>query len=281
MTTSVWVPPPQNAAEATVVSAAAVGAVSLVFAALGVSMAASGTSATAAAVGGTTGKVANKINGVLPDTVKKWLEDYVSSKRKLVVTEQVGSPFLPTKPELLTYIISTLFLAFSFSYVKVSSLSQILIVLPSILATSILVGFAKTFFSIAYSRSRGVWTEHKLWYFGLATFIVTTFAFRMPFSSPTRTVHYGPKFTEHIGAVLSSASILISLAFAGIFGVLMLGGFTVIGGTGLAMCIIGAFFDTFPIEPMSGKDLLNHSKALWAGLFMVTLAIYASWLLLM
>ena len=162
-----------------------------------------------------------------------------------------------------------------------SNLSQILLVLPAIFATSIVVGFAKTFFSTAYSRSRGIWTEHKLWYFGLATFIITTFAFRMPFSSPTRTVHYGPKFTERIGAVLSSASILISLAFAGFFGVLLLGGFTVIGGTGLAMCIIGAFFDTFPIQPMGGKEILNHSKPLWAGLFIVTLAVYVSWLLLM
>jgi hypothetical protein len=84
-----------------------------------------------------------------------------------------------------------------------------------------------------------------------------------------------------MGAILVSASILISLAFAGFFGVLLLGGFTVIGGTGLAMCIIGAFFDTFPIEPMSGRNILNYNKVLWAGLFTVTLALYASWLLLM
>ena len=227
------------------------------------------------------GKVKSKIHDLLPDTVKKWLEDFVSSKRKLAVTEKTGSPFLPTKPESIAYLISTLFLAFSFSYVKVNTITQILIVLPTILATSILVGFAKTFFSIVYSRRRGVWTEHKVWYFGLATFIVTTFAFRMPFSSPTRTVHCGPKFTKRLGAVLSSASILLTLGFAGFFGVLLLAGFTVIGSTGLAMCIIGSFFDTFPIEPMGGKDILSHSKALWVGMFAVTLALYACWLLLM
>jgi hypothetical protein len=102
----------------------------------------------------------------------------------------------------------------------------------------------------------------------------------MPFSSPTRQVHCGPKFTKRLGAILSSTSILISLAFAGIFGLLLLGGLTVIGSTGLAMCIIGAFFDTFPIAPLSGKEILDHSKTLWIILFFISLALYASWLLL-
>lgn len=226
-------------------------------------------------------KVGRKIANLLPDKIKAWLENFVASKRKIAITEKAGSPFVPTKPEALAYIVSTLFLALSFSYVKVSDLSQILVVLPTIFATSILVGFAKTFFSIVYSRKRGVWTEHKVWFFGLVTFIVTTFAFRVPFSSPTRNVHYGPKFTKRMGAILSSASILLSLAFAGFFGVLLLFGFTVIGGTGLAMCLIGAFFEAFPIEPMSGKNILNFNKVLWAGLFTTTLALYVAWLLLM
>jgi hypothetical protein len=280
LTTSVWVPPLQNAVGAMVVSVAAVGAAFLVFAAAGVGVAASGATIAVAATG-SMGKIINKIRKLLPDTIKKWLEALVASKRKLSVIEKTGSPFVPTKPEGLAYIISILFLAFSFSYVKATDLSQILVVLPTIFATSILVAFVKSFFSIVYSRQRGVWTEHKLWYFGLATFIVTTFAFRVPFSSPTRNVHYGPKFTKRMGAILSSATILISLAFAGFFGVLLFGGFTVIGSTGLAMCIIGALFDTFPIEPLSGKNIFNHNKILWVGLFTVTLALYASWLLFM
>jgi hypothetical protein len=272
------VPPPQNAVAATVVSVTVVGAVSLVFAAAGAGVAASNAASTASAEEAI-GKVKSKIHDLIPDTAKKWLEDFVSSKRKLAVTEKTGSPFLPTKPETLAYVISTLFLAFSFSYVKVPSLSEILLVLPAILATSILVGFAKTFFSIVYSRRRGVWTEHKVWYLGLATFIVTTFAFRMPFSSPTRTVHCGPKFTKRLDAILSLASILLSLGFAGFFGVLLLAGFTLIGSTGFAMCLIGAFFDTYPIEPMSGKSVFDHSKKLWIILFLITFGLYAWWLM--
>jgi hypothetical protein len=48
----------------------------------------------------------------------------------------------------------------------------------------------------------------------------------------------------------------------------------------LSMCVIGSFFGTFPISPMSGKDIFSHSKRLWAGLFVATLIIFVAWILL-
>jgi hypothetical protein len=263
------VPQPANAAVAPVAAVLATGAVSVAIA------------AAITPAGLPTGKVTQKTRDLLPETWKKWLSDFISSKRKLAVDEKRGPIFLPTKSEAITYGISIVVLAFSFSYVKVNNLPQILSVLPTILATSVLVGFVKTLVLIAYSRSRGVWTEHKLWYFGLATFIFTTFAFRVPFSSPSRSVHHAAKFTKRLGAILSSAEILISLAFAGFFVVLLVSGFTMIGSTGLAMCIIGAFFDTFPIAPMNGNAIIEHSKILWAALFIVTLVLYCAWLFLL
>ena len=262
----VWVPPASDAAVATVVAVAATGAVSVVVAAAN------------SAAGAPTGKVAKEVSGLLPSALKKWLASFLASKRKLIVDEKRGSIFLPTKPELLAYAISIVLLAFSFSYVKVSSLGDILTVLPTIFATSILVGFAKSFVTITYARHRGVWTEFKLWYFGLAIFIITTFAFRVPFSSPTRNVNHAPKMTKRLSATLSIFLILIALAFAGLFFVLLLAGNKVIGGTGLAMCLIAAFFDTFPIIPLYGKKIFDYSKPVWAALFVSTLAFYIAWL---
>jgi len=262
------VPPPTNAVAATTVAAVAVGASSVAVA------------AAVTPVGVPTGKVTKEISDFLPTAVKRWLAGFMSSKRKSVVNEKTGSPFVPKKPEVIAYCISIALLAFSFSYVKVDSLSEILVVLPITLATSVIVVFVRTFVLVVYARSRGVWTEHKLWYFGLATLVVTTFAFRVPLSFPTRSVHYAPKLTKRISAILSSAAILIALAFAGLFFVLLLSGFTMIGSTGLAMCIISAFFDTFPITPMNGKKIFDHSKVLWAALFTATLLLYGSWLLL-
>ena len=264
----VWVPKPANAVAAVGLSAVAIGAISLVFAALNNPM------------GGVGGKIGEKTKGLIPDNIKKWLEDLVSSRRKLHTEGKVGSPFKPTKPEALAYITAIFILAISFSYVKVITLDQIWVLLPVFFATSVLVGFVQKFFSIAFMRSRGVWSEHKIWPFGLVLFLFTTFAFKVPFSSPTRSVHQSTKFTQRLGAIVSASEILISLAFAGFFFLLLTEGYGAIGGAGLAMCVIGSFFGTFPIAPMSGKDIFDHSKRLWLGLFIATLIIFAAWLAL-
>jgi len=77
------------------------------------------------------------------------------------------------------------------------------------------------------------------------------------------------------------ADIIISLAFAGGFYLIMIGGYPAIGSVGLAMCIIGAFFDSLPIPPLNGRTIFNYSKTIWAALFAATLVLYVSWLLLL
>jgi hypothetical protein len=270
-TAEAWVPAPTNAGIATAVTVGSVGAVSLIATAI--------TSSPVASTGNALNKLGEKLSDLVPDTTKKWLENFISSRRKLKIGEKTGSTYLPTKPEAKAYCISLIVLALSFSYVKASSIDQIIAVLPTILATSIIVGFAKTYILEAYARSRGVWTEQRLWYLGLAMFVLTTVAFRVPFSSPSRSVHYTPKYTKNLVGTVSYASVLLTLGFAAIFFVITQSGFTLIGSTGLAMCIIGAFFDTFPIEPMNGKSIYKHSKALWAILFGITLTLYIIWLL--
>jgi outer membrane protein assembly factor BamB len=269
-TKTAWVPPPANGAAAVVITFGAVGGVALVAAAV--------SSTAASATGGFLGKIVDKIRELLPDTFKKWLEDVIASKRKLKVDEKEGSPYLPTKSEIAVYSVSILLLTLSFAYVKVPTLSQILTVLPTFFATSILVALVRTYVLATYSRRKGVWTEYKLWYFGIAMFLISTLALRTPFSSPTRTVHHSRNFTERLGGFLSVAAVLITLGFGGIFFILLKSGVVLIGGTGLAMCLISAFFDTFPIEPMSGKDVYKYSKPLWAALFVATLALYVAWL---
>jgi YVTN family beta-propeller protein len=263
----VWVPKPANAVASVAVSAAIVGAASLIFAAL------------SNPLGGLGGTLADKTSGVIPDNIRQWFEEIIASRRKLEAKDKKGSLFRPTTPEIVAYIVSIVVLAVSFSYVKVTTLSQIWVLLPVFLATSFVVAFVQSFFSIVYLRMKGVWSEHVIWPLGLILFLFTTFVFKVPFSSPTRDVN-SKKFTEKLGAMVSASGVLIYLVFAGLFFLLLAGGYTAVGGAGLSMCVIGAFFSTFPIPPMSGKDIFDHSKGLWAGLFIGTLVIFAAWLLL-
>jgi YVTN family beta-propeller protein len=265
--TQVWVPSPTDTAAAVVVSAVVVEAVSLLFAAI------------SNPLGGAGGAASEKTKGMIPDNIKHWLEEVVSSRQKLDAIEKKGSLFKPTKTETLAYVVLIILLAVSFAYVKVITLSQIWMLLPVFFATSVIVGFVQKFFSIAYLRSKGVWSEHTIWPLGLVLFLFTTFAFKIPFSSPTRSVH-SKKFTEHLGAMAAASEILISIAFTGLFFLLFRVGYVAIGDAGLSMCVIGSFFGTFPVPPMSGKDIFNHSKRLWAGLFVATLIIFVAWLLL-
>ena len=231
-----WVPSPVNGIAAGAVTVTAVGAIALLEALSTASLKSAGILS----------QIITKIKELLPETVKKWFEDIISSKRKLQVEKKTWSSYLPTKSELVVYGISTLILTLSFAYVKVINLNDLMTILPTFLATSILVAVVKNYVLTAYSRRKGVWTEYKLWYFGIAMFLVSTLAFRVPFSSPSRKVHHSENFTERLSGFLECAGIFITLAFAGLFYIISRTQFALIGSTGLAMCLISAFFDTFP-----------------------------------
>ena len=266
---NVWNPQPENAAVATVVTAVTLGIASIVVSAASNP---AGTSVSAAATKG---------SDLIPEILKKWLADFLSTKRKKSIEQKTKSTFAVTKPEILAYGVSLTVLTISFSYVKVPDFTQMLVVAPTILATAVIVEFVKTFSSVAIARRLGVWTEHRLWYFGLIMFLITTFAFGVPFSSPSRALYQEPKLTKRREGMVYSAAIIITLAFAALFFILLVSGFTLIGSTGLAMCTIMAFLDTFPVSPMNGKAIYDHNKVTWATLFVATLAIYLSWLILM
>jgi hypothetical protein len=87
------------------------------------------------------------------------------------------------------------------------------------------------------------------------------------------------KFTEKAAAMVSASGVLISLAFAGLFFLLLMGGNTAVGGAGLSMCVLGSLSSILPISPMSGRDIFGHSKRLWAILFITTIVIFGAWLL--
>ena len=264
----IWVPQPVNAAVSIGVSAVVIAIFSAVFSALGNPISKEG------------GEAVGKTKEVIPDNIKEWLEEVVASRREAEALEKTGSLFKPTGTEIVAYIVAIIVLGISFAYVKVITLSQIWALLPVFILTGVLVGFVQKFVSIVYLRSKGVWSEHSIWPLGLVLFLFTTFAFRVPFSSPTRSIH-SKKFTERLGAIVASSEILISLAFAGLFFLLLKGGYTAVGDAGLSMCVIGSFFGTFPLKPMSGKEIYNHSKRLWAVFFIATLVVFVGWLLML
>jgi hypothetical protein len=217
-----------------------------------------------------------KIEDVVPSTVKKWLSDSISSKRKVEVKDKVGSRFVLTKIETVSYAVTMSILTLAFAYAKSESLSQILESIPLVLATSILTDFVKSYVITAISRHKGVWTEHRVWYLGLGLFAFSTLALKVPFSSPSRLAHCPGKMNKRLTGLLSSLSIMIMFAFAFIFLLLYFAGFTQVGNIGLIMCLTGGLFETLPIPPMGGKGIYDWNKAVWLTLFTASAASYAA-----
>jgi Zn-dependent protease len=263
----VWVPPTENAVAS---SALTVGTVSLV------SVAASAVSNPSSFP---SSWLAGKINDLLPEGFKEWLKSFIASKHQIIIEQKVGPIFMLTKQEVLSYAVSISVLTFAFSYAQATSLDQILLFIPTVLATSIAVEFSKNLLMEITARSKGIWAEHRLWYLGLATFLISTLVFKTPFSSPSRLVHHSPKFTRRSLGLVAFASVIIALAFASLFCALFVIGIPYVGSIGLAMCLLMAFFDSIPVSPMNGKDIYDWHKGLWAALFLVVLSLYVLWLL--
>jgi len=245
----------------------------------------SGVSALASAVSNPenfpSNSLAQKINDVLPDSSKKWLESFISSKTEEAIEHRVGFPFMLTKQEIFSLAVSLSVLTFAFSYAKAETLNQIFSLIPIVLVTSIIVEVVKDFVREVVARSQGVWSEYRLWYFGLAMFLISAIVFKAPFSSPNRIRHHSPKFTKCSVGLVSLTAVIVPLAFAAIFYMLFVNGFTLIGNMGLVISLTMAFFDTLPIPPMNGKDIYDWSKVLWLTLFIAAFALYALCLLLL
>jgi len=245
----------------------------------------SGVSAIASAVASPescpSNKLAEKANDILPDSIKKWLDSFICSKTGASIEHRVGFVWLFTKQEIVSMAISLIVITFAFSYAKAESLNQILFIVPIVLASSILVDLVKDLSRELLARHLGVWSEYRLWYFGLAMLLISSIVFRAPFSSPNRIRHHSPKLTNQAVGLLSLLPVVISLLFAALFYMLFTNGFALIGNMGLIICLTAAFFDAIPIPPMNGKDIYDWNKFLWLLVFIACFALYALCLLVL
>jgi Zn-dependent protease len=148
-----------------------------------------------------------------------------------------------------------------------------------VLVTSVAVGLIKNLLTELVARLLGVWSEHRIWYFGIATFMLSTLVFKTPFTSPSRIVNHTPHFTEKSQGLVATASVAIGIGFAVVFYALQTLGFTYIGSIGLAMCLLMALFDSIPVKPMNGRDIWDWNKLIWCITFLVSAILYTLWLI--
>jgi hypothetical protein len=262
-----WVPKTQDAIIATVAATATVGAVAAVF-----------STVTSSVTDQIVDAASKKGKDVATAGFKKWLERYVMSKRKMSANANRSKIWFVVKPEILSYGVTIPVMTFAFLYVQKGTFEEFLLFLPTILSVSVMVYFVRTFAFIVASRKEGAWIENRLWYLGLGTLVITTLVIKVPLLTSSQNVFCG-ECSKSLKGIAATAEILVTLAFGGLFYFIMQNYSTFIGGTGLAMCLTAAFFNAYPLSPMKGKDVFTYSKALWAGVFALSIAAYIYWLL--
>jgi hypothetical protein len=226
-------------------------------------------------------KWVQNIKSIVPDAVKKWFEDWYSTKSEMEIENKPGHILKLTKKETISYIVALTVLTLAFAYSGASALDEILPSIPIILATSIIVEFAKNYFLSVIARRGGIWTEHRIWFSGIVTFIASTVLFKAPFSSPSRNVQHSANVSERSTGLLATLGVIFTLAFAFIFYELIVVGISNIGEIGLGMCLLAALFDSVPLKPMNGSDIYGWSKIVSILLIMITLSLNIYWLFLL
>jgi hypothetical protein len=225
--------------------------------------------------------IGEKLGGMLPSGVQMWIENYIGSKGELSLQAGLSSTFKLTRVELIAYAISLVTLTVAFAYSSAVTLDEILIGLPVILGTSILIEFLKNYLLNVFSRSKGAWVEYRIWAPGWLMFAVSSFIFKTPFSSPSKTAKHACPESEQICGVMAVSSVILVLLFGAGFYYLSTQGISEIGNIGLGMCLLAAFFDSIPIPPLNGKDIWDWNKGASILLLVATFTANIYWLMMM
>jgi hypothetical protein len=225
--------------------------------------------------------VGEKLGGLLPSGVQMWIENYIGSKGEITIQAGLGSAFKLTKIELIAYAIALTTLTVAFAYSSAATLSEMLVAIPVILGTSILIEFLKNYLLNVFSRSKGAWTEYRIWFPGFLMFAISAFVFKTPFSSPSKTAKNACPEADNICGLMAVSSVVLVLLFGAGFYYMSTQGISDIGNIGLGMCLLAAFFDSIPIPPLNGKDIWNWNKKASILLLVATFAANLYWLMLM
>ncbi len=198
----------------------------------------------------------------------------LAAKREIVVDPREAFPFVITARELVCIIVASTALTICYSYAKTGDISQIPSILLIVFTASIVVKLTEDLVKEFLARHMGIWAEYRVWYLGLVALVVSSFVFRAPFSDPGRVGFHSRRFTKRSVGLVSLSGLLVYLAFAGIFYVILIMGYLLIGSLGILICLTSAFFNAFPVPPVDGKSIFDWNKLVWLSVFATSLVLY-------
>jgi len=196
-------------------------------------------------------------------------EELKALKRKRIVTLR----------ELLSLLFSGMILLAVFLWVEVGGIPNLLssdyvfAALPQVLISVVFVFSLSQIFSLVSAKVLNVWSEFKIWLYGLAALLITGIVLMIPFASPGKVEYQGDLDRKKAGLIASS-KILCILILAAPFYFFQILGFPTIADAGLMMTMMTACYSTFPSQPLEGRAIFTYNKSLWITIFLLSFSIF-------
>ncbi len=186
-----------------------------------------------------------------------------------------------TRRELASLLFAIIILLVVFTYIEVNGLpkfadiSFLIVAVPSVLLSVVMIFLVSQLLENVASITLDLWSEFKIWIYGLVALIITGILFFVPFASPGKMVYQGAIDMRKAG-LIASLVILSSLILCLPFSLFYWFGFPTIGDAGLMMCLMTACYSAFPFKPLGGKAIFHYDRRLWFLTFLSSFALFLS-----
>jgi len=217
----------------------------------------------------------------IPDWLKDFLDLYAEKTFEGLTSEEIDAQKgkMITLGSLLSLLVSAIVLLVVFVYVEVNGLPYFLkreylyAAIPQVLISVVSIFILKQIFSFISARSLSVWSEFKLWLYGLAALLITGIIFKIPFASPGKMEYRGDLNPKRAGLIAIS-EILCILISSIPFYIFHTVGLTTIGDAGLMMAMMTACYSVFPFKPFEGEAIFRYHKGIWVTTFFPSLSMF-------
>jgi hypothetical protein len=218
----------------------------------------------------------------VPDCIKDFLSLYTEKTFETLTSKEIkalkGKKTL-TLRELLSLLFSAIVLLTVFVYIEVNgmpnllNMEYLLTAVPQVLISVVFIFITSQIFSIVSAKALNVWSEFKLWLYGLAALLITGVVFMIPFASPGK-VEYQGDLDQKKAGLIATSDVLCILILSIPFYLFHTLGLTMIGDAGLMMSMMTACYSVFPFKPLGGEAIFKYHKGLWTAIFIFSFSMF-------
>jgi hypothetical protein len=217
--------------------------------------------------------------------IPTWLKDFLSFYAEETFKDRTQKEIknrkrkFITRKELISLLFAIITLLVVFTYVEVNGLpkfadtSFLIATVPSVLLSVVMIFLVSQLLENITAVTLDVWSEFKIWVYGLIALIITSILFFVPFASPGKTEYQGD-IDDRKAGLIALIIILSSLMLCLPFSLFHWFGFPTIADAGLMLTLMTAFYSAFPFKPLGGKAIFRYNRASWLLTFITSFTLF-------